>query len=129
MIQNVEELQSDAEVDRFVDRNVEVLHDGQVGVKVVRAPYLVTALISPPIDGVRSTCCERCLEASELWTGVQTRRAESSLGADHRALSKVTGEYWVTVGHAVVESAESRGGIVVNHGGGKSSPPEGGSGN
>src|SRR6185437_33750 len=96
MIQNVEELQSDAEVARFVDRNVEVLHDGQVGVKVVRTPYLVTTLVSPAIDGVRSTCCQRCLEAGKLWAGVQTRRAESSLGTDHRALAKVTGAYWVT---------------------------------
>lgn len=50
VIQKVKELQPDAEVTGFVNRNVEVLGDTQVGVEVMRTPDLVSSLGSKGVD-------------------------------------------------------------------------------
>ena len=50
VIQNVKELQPDADVTDFVHRDVKVLCDTQIGIEVVRTPDLVRPLSSPGCD-------------------------------------------------------------------------------
>jgi hypothetical protein len=92
VVQDVEKLQAYADSACFIDRDVEVLHDCQVGVKVLGSPDLIAPLHAPTIYGGRELSC-----------GVQARRIESVTGTDYWPTGEIIGKDVVPEAGSVVE--------------------------
>ena len=104
MVQNIEELQADPEIAGFRNRQVEVLHDCQVGVEEVRTPNLIATLTAPAVDG-----------GTELGHRIKTGSVESVPSANYRPSAIVISEYRVTCTDRIIEPVQSAACIVVIH--------------
>ena len=126
VIEDVKELQSNSEIAGFVDWKVEVFHHRQIGVKVVRTPYLICSLISPGVDGgsgrrIQTGKLRPCVHAR---CGSSTDRQNCGSRANYRTGTQIVCKEWVAIGYRVIEGAESTGGVIVVRRDWKSRSPE-----
>src|SRR5260370_27642098 len=93
MVEDIKELQADSEVAGFANRQMEVLHYSQVGVKKVRAPNLIASLDPKAV-----------YRWSELRRAVEARCVKRLARADYRAAREVIRKHIVATVGAVVEA-------------------------
>src|SRR4051794_35312216 len=91
---------------------MEVLHDAQVGIKVMRAPNLITPLLSPAID-----------RRGELSRG-QARSVKSIARTHYRPPCKVVREHIIACTGAIVESVQCPSSTAVGYRKRQSAPCE-----